>query len=78
MAAISAKGLKNIRVAASGLFAVHEPLVRLMENGVITLDLEDSVPSAEKESARQLVKKHIKEMSTTGSEAWVRVNAWAA
>ena len=43
---------------------------------VITLDLEDSVPPAEKENARQLVKKHIKEMSTTGSEAWVRVNAW--
>ena len=36
MAAIAAKGLKDIRVAASGLFAVHEPLVRLMENGVIT------------------------------------------
>ncbi len=43
---------------------------------VITLDLEDSVPPAEKENARQLVKKHIKEMSTTGSEAWVRINAW--
>lgn len=43
---------------------------------VITLDLEDSVPSAEKAAARELVKKHIKEMSTTGSEAWVRINAW--
>lgn len=36
MAVIAAKGIKDIRVAASGLFAVHEPLVRLMEEGVIT------------------------------------------
>lgn len=43
---------------------------------VITLDMEDSVPPAEKEAARQLVKKHIKSMSATGSEAWVRINAW--
>ena len=43
---------------------------------VITLDLEDSVPPAEKAAARELVKKHIREMSATGSEAWVRVNAW--
>lgn len=43
---------------------------------VITLDMEDSVPPAEKEVARQLVKKHIKSMSATGSEAWVRINAW--
>lgn len=43
---------------------------------VITLDLEDSVPPAEKAKARELVKKYIGQMSTTGSEAWVRVNAW--
>ena len=43
---------------------------------VITLDMEDSGPPAEKEVARQMVKKHIKEMSVTGSEAWVRINAW--
>lgn len=43
---------------------------------VITLDMEDSVPPAEKAVAREMVKKHIKEMSATGSEAWVRVNAW--
>lgn len=36
MEAIAAKGIKDICVAASGLFAVHEPLVRLMEEGVIT------------------------------------------
>lgn len=42
----------------------------------ITLDLEDSVPPAEKAAARELVKKHLKEMSANGAEAWVRVNAW--
>lgn len=36
MEAIAAKGIKDIRLAASGLFAVHEPLVKLMEDGVIT------------------------------------------
>lgn len=43
---------------------------------VITLDLEDSVPLAEKAKARELVRKNIGLMSSTGSEAWVRVNAW--
>lgn len=43
---------------------------------VITLDMEDSVPPAEKQVAREMVKKHIKEMSVNGAEAWVRVNAW--
>lgn len=43
---------------------------------VITLDLEDSVPPAEKEAARELVKKYIGTLNSTGSEAWVRVNAW--
>lgn len=43
---------------------------------VITLDLEDSVPPAEKAAARELVKKHIASIGSTGSEAWVRVNAW--
>ncbi|MBE6016296.1 MAG: CoA ester lyase [Lachnospiraceae bacterium] len=43
---------------------------------VITLDLEDSVPPAEKAAARELVKKHIGNIGATGSEAWVRVNAW--
>lgn len=36
MQAIAAKGIKDIHVAASGIFAVHEPLVKLMEDGVIT------------------------------------------
>lgn len=43
---------------------------------VITLDLEDSVPVSEKAAARELVRKYIKGLNATGSEAWVRVNAW--
>lgn len=36
MEAIAAKGIRDIHLAASGLFPCHEPLVRLMEEGVIT------------------------------------------
>lgn len=36
MEAIAKKGLKDIHVAASGLFKCHEPLVPLIKNGVIT------------------------------------------
>ena len=36
MTAIAAKGLKDIHLAASGIFACHEPLVELIETGVIT------------------------------------------
>lgn len=36
MAAIAARGIKDICVAASGVFAVHEPLVHWMEEGVVT------------------------------------------
>ena len=43
---------------------------------VITLDMEDAVPPAEKETARKMVRQHIKAMSVHGSEAWVRINAW--
>lgn len=43
---------------------------------VITLDMEDSVPLSEKPAARELVKKHLANLNRTGSEAWVRVNAW--
>lgn len=42
----------------------------------ITLDLEDSVPPAEKAAARELVKKYIGDLNRNGSQAWVRVNAW--
>ena len=43
---------------------------------IITLDMEDSVPPAEKANARELVKKYIGDLNKTGSEAWVRINAW--
>ena len=43
---------------------------------VITLDMEDSVPPAEKAAAREMVKKYIGKMSANGAEAWVRINAW--
>lgn len=36
MEAIAARGIGDIHLAASGLFPCHEPLVRLMEEGVIT------------------------------------------
>ena len=36
MEAIARKGIKDIHVAASGLFPCHEPLVALMDSGVIT------------------------------------------
>lgn len=36
MEAIAAKGIKDLHLAASGLFPVHEPLVKLIEDGVIT------------------------------------------
>ena len=35
MEAIERKGLKDIHIAASGLFKCHEPLVRMAENGTI-------------------------------------------
>ena len=35
MEAIEKKGLKDIHIAASGLFKCHEPLVRMAENGTI-------------------------------------------
>lgn len=36
MEAIAEKGIKDLCVAASGLFPVHEPLVKWMEAGVVT------------------------------------------
>jgi citrate lyase subunit beta/citryl-CoA lyase len=43
---------------------------------IITLDLEDSVPPAEKETARQLVKENLKYAATGGSQVYVRINNW--
>lgn len=36
MEAIARRGIKDIHLAASGIFPCHEPLVKLMEDGVIT------------------------------------------
>lgn len=36
LAAIDAKGIRDLHVAASGIFLCHEPMVALMEKGVIT------------------------------------------
>lgn len=43
---------------------------------IITLDLEDSVPPAEKEAARQLVKDNLKYAATGGAQVFVRINNW--
>jgi citrate lyase subunit beta / citryl-CoA lyase len=43
---------------------------------IITLDLEDSVPPAEKETARQLVKENLKYAGSGGSQVFVRINNW--
>lgn len=43
---------------------------------IITLDLEDSVPPAEKENARKLVRENIKAVGANGSEVYVRINNW--
>ncbi|WP_088226656.1 CoA ester lyase [Desulfosporosinus sp. FKB] len=43
---------------------------------VIVLDLEDLVPPAEKAKARQMVRENIGILSSSSSEAWVRVNSW--
>jgi len=43
---------------------------------IITLDLEDSVPPAEKAKARELVKANLKLAGSGGSTVYVRVNNW--
>lgn len=43
---------------------------------IITLDLEDSVPPAEKEKARHMVREHLKAAGTGGAEVYVRINNW--
>ncbi|HBW38842.1 CoA ester lyase [Desulfosporosinus sp. BICA1-9] len=43
---------------------------------IITLDLEDSVPPAEKEVARQIVRENLKYAGTGGAEVYVRINNW--
>ncbi|KLU62172.1 citrate lyase subunit beta [Peptococcaceae bacterium CEB3] len=43
---------------------------------IITLDLEDSVPPAEKETARQLVRENLKFAGSAGAQVYVRINNW--
>ena len=43
---------------------------------VITFDLEDSVPPAEKEKARELSHKNLKMAAATGAEIYSRLNNW--
>jgi len=43
---------------------------------IITLDLEDSVPPAEKETARKLVRENLKYAGSGGAQVFVRINNW--
>ncbi len=43
---------------------------------IITLDLEDSVPPAEKETARKLIRENLKLAGTGGAQVYVRINNW--
>ena len=43
---------------------------------VITLDLEDSVPPAEKPKAREMVRENLKHAGSGGSLIYVRINNW--
>jgi citrate lyase subunit beta/citryl-CoA lyase len=43
---------------------------------VITLDIEDSVPPAEKQKARELTRKNLKFAASNGADVYVRVNNW--
>ena len=43
---------------------------------LITLDLEDSVPPAEKPKAREIVRENLKYAGTGGATVYVRINNW--
>ena len=43
---------------------------------IITLDLEDSVPPAEKPKAREIVRENLKLAGSGGSTIYVRINNW--
>jgi citrate lyase subunit beta/citryl-CoA lyase len=47
-----------------------------LTSDVITMDLEDSVPPAEKEKARGLAHKHLQMAADTGADVYVRINNW--
>ncbi len=43
---------------------------------VITLDIEDSVPPAEKQKARELSHQNLKFAASSGADVYVRINNW--
>lgn len=43
---------------------------------IVTLDLEDSVPPAEKPKAREMVRENLEYAAEGGAEVYVRVNNW--
>lgn len=43
---------------------------------IVTLDLEDSVPPAEKPKAREMVRENLEYAAKGGAEVYVRVNNW--
>lgn len=43
---------------------------------IITLDLEDSVPPAEKAKAREMIRENLKYAGSGGAKVFVRVNNW--
>ena len=43
---------------------------------IITLDLEDSVPPAEKPKAREIIRENLKSAGSGGSIVYVRINNW--
>ncbi|MFC2007774.1 HpcH/HpaI aldolase/citrate lyase family protein [Chloroflexota bacterium] len=47
-----------------------------MPADVITLDIEDSVPPAEKQRARELSHQNLKLAASGGAEVYVRINNW--
>lgn len=62
MAAIDALGIRDLRLAASGIFPCHEPLVDLIERGVVTQIVTDTFnpgPVARAVSAGKLQKPAI-------------------
>jgi citrate lyase subunit beta/citryl-CoA lyase len=50
---------------------------RLFEADVIVLDLEDSVPPAEKLRGREMTKEAIPKVAESGADIYVRINDWA-
>lgn len=57
----------------------NEEMVQKMprlDADVLVLDLEDSVPEAEKEKARSIVKGAIPAVAKSGAQVYVRINDW--